>query len=70
MGFNEKKSTKTETLFKHKSKNELIKRITKKEKKIFVRHFDNKIKSTNTFNLLNFIKKRNQNIKLFFFNGC
>ena len=47
----------------------LSKEITKKEKKIFVKHFDNKIKSTNTFNLLKFIKKRNQNIKLFFLMG-
>jgi len=42
----------------------------KNEKKIFVRHFDNKIKSTNTFNLLNYIKKKNQKTKLFFLIGA
>ena len=36
----------------------LSKEITKKEKKIFVRHFDDKTKSNNTFDLLNFIKKK------------
>ena len=48
----------------------LSKEITKKEKKIFVEYFDNKIKSINTFNLLNYIKKKNQKAKLFFLIGA
>ena len=48
----------------------LSKKMTKKEKKIFVRYFDDKIKSINTFNLLNYIKKKNQKAKLFFLIGA
>jgi len=48
----------------------LSKKMTKNEKKIFVTHFDDKIKSTNTFNLLNYIKKKNQKTKLFFLIGA
>ena len=47
----------------------LSKEITKKEKKVFVRYFDDKIKSINTFNLLNYIKKKNKKTKLFFLIG-
>ena len=48
----------------------LSKEITKKEKKIFVKYFDDKIKSINTFDLLNFIKKKNKKAKLFFLIGA
>ena len=48
----------------------LSKEITKNEKKIFVKYFDDKIKSINTFNLLNYIKKKNQKAKLFFLIGA
>ena len=48
----------------------LSKEMTKKEKKIFVRYFDDKVKSINTFNLLNYIKKKNQKTKLFFLMGA
>ena len=44
----------------------LSKEITKKEKKIFVRHFDDKTKSNNTFDLLNFIKKKIKKQNYFF----
>ena len=53
-----------------KTRISLSKKITKKEKKIFVKYFDDKIKSINTFDLLNFIKKKNQNAKLFFLIGA
>ena len=49
-----------------KARINLSKKVTKKEKKIFVRYFDDKVKSINTFNLLNFIKRKNQKAKLFF----
>ena len=48
----------------------LSKEMTKKEKKIFVRYYDDKIKSISTFNLLNYIKKKNQKTKLFFLIGA
>ena len=47
----------------------LSKKMTKKEKKIFVKYYDDKVKSINTFNLLNYIKKKNQKTKLFFLIG-
>jgi len=52
-----------------KARINLSKKVTKKEKKIFVRYFDDKVKSINTFNLLNFIKRKNQKAKLFFLIG-
>ena len=53
-----------------KARINLSKEMTKNEKKIFVRYFDDKIKSNNTFDLLNFIKKKNQKAKLFFLIGA
>ena len=53
-----------------KTRINLSKKITTKEKKIFVKYFDNKIKSINTFNLLSFIKKKNKKAKLFFLIGA
>jgi len=52
------------------SRIKLSKVITKKEKKIFVKYYDNKIKSTRTYDLLNYIKNRNINAKLFFLIGA
>jgi len=48
----------------------LSKKMTKNEKKISVKYLDDKIKSINTFNLLNYIKKKNKNTKLFFLIGA
>ena len=53
-----------------KARINLSKKITRKEKKIFVRYYDDKIKSINTFNLLNYIKKKNKKTKLFFLIGA
>ena len=39
-----------------KERMKLSKEITKKNKKINIKYFDGKIRSTNTFNLLNYIK--------------
>ena len=65
-----KKSFEKKTLFKNQIKNKIIKKITRKEKKIFVRYFDDKIKSNNTFDLLNYIKKKHKKIKLYFLIGA
>ena len=41
----------------------LSRRLIENEKKISVQYLDDKIKSSNTFNLLNYIKKENQKMK-------
>ncbi len=48
----------------------LSKKITIDEKKIFVQFLDDRLKSNNTFNLLNYIKKKNQKMKLYFLIGA
>ena len=48
----------------------LSKDIIKSQKKIFVKYLDNIIKSRNTFDLLNYLKKNNKKIKLFFLIGA
>jgi len=53
-----------------KKRIKLAKKITIKEKKIYVRYYDNKIKSNNTFKLLNYIKKKNKKKKIFFLIGA
>ncbi len=54
---------------KAKKRIELSKKITKRERKIFVQYLDDKIKSKNTFDLLNHIKSKNKKAKLFFLIG-
>ena len=49
---------------------ELSKKITAKNKKIFTFFLDDKYKLNNTFNLLNYLKKKNKNSKLFFLMGA
>ena len=53
-----------------KSRISLSKKITKNENKIFVKYFDDKIRSINTFNLLRYIKKNNKKNNLFFLIGA
>jgi len=48
----------------------LSKNITKENKKIFVSYFDSKIRSNNTFNLLNYIKNKNKKSELYFIIGA
>ena len=55
--------------FKIKERIKLSKKITKKDKKIFVKYFDSKIGSSNTFNLLNYLKKKTK-ADLFFLIGA
>jgi len=52
-----------------KKRIKLSKKITYKERKIFIWFLDNKIKSNNTFDLLNYIKKKIKNTKLYFLIG-
>ena len=48
----------------------LSKKITSKNKKIFVQYLDSKIKSINTFDLLNHIKRKTKKAKLYFLIGA
>jgi nicotinate-nucleotide adenylyltransferase len=48
----------------------LSRKITKNVKKILVRYLDDKVKSSSTYNLLKYIKKNNQNLKLYFLMGA
>ena len=48
----------------------LSKYITKSQKKIFVAYLDDKIKSSNTINLLKYIKTKNKKASLFFLMGA
>jgi len=55
---------------KIKTRIKLAKKITKKEKKIFIQYLDNKIKSHSTFDLLNYLKKNQKKTKMFFLIGA
>ena len=54
---------------KLKERMKLSKEITKREKKINIKYFDEKIGSTSTFNLLNYIKRKTK-ADLFFLMGA
>ena len=63
-----KNPLKNKPYLKLKKRIKLSKEITKKNKKISVKYFDEKIKSASTFNLLNYIKKKTK-ADLFFLMG-
>ena len=65
-----KNPLKKKPYLKIKTRIKLAKNITSKEKKIFVQYFDNKIKSNNTFDLLNHLKRKQKKTKLFFLIGA
>ncbi len=56
--------------FNIKKRIQFSKKITKNEKKIHVKYFDSKIKSSKTFDLISYLKKRNKKAKLFFLMGA
>ena len=64
-----KNPLKNKPYLKIKERIKLSKQIVKKNKKISIKYFDEKIGSTNTFNLLNYIKKRTK-ADLFFLMGA
>ena len=65
-----KNPLKKKPYLKIKTRIKLAKMISSKEKKISVQYFDNKIKSNNTFNLLNYLKKKQKKTELFFLIGA
>ena len=64
-----KNPLKNKPLLKIEERIKLSKKITKKNKKITVKYFDDKIGSANTFNLLNYLKKKTK-ADLFFLIGA
>ena len=64
-----KNPLKNKPYLKLKERMKLSKEITKKNKKISIKYFDEKIRSASTFNLLNYIKS-NTKADLFFLMGA
>ena len=48
----------------------LSKKLTKNNKKIYVRYYDDKIKSSSSFKLLSYIKNKNKKTNIFFLIGA
>ena len=65
-----KNPLKKKPYLKIKTRIKLSKKITSKNKKIFVHCFDDKINSVNTFDLLNYIKSKQKRTKLYFLIGA
>jgi nicotinate-nucleotide adenylyltransferase len=65
-----KNPLKSKPFLSKKKRIKLSKKITKNEKKIFVKDLESKIKSTNTFDLLNYINIKNPKEKIFFIVGA
>ncbi len=63
-----KNPLKKKPYFNERIRIKLSKKITQNNKKIFVKYYDDKIKSSNTFKLLSYIK--NKNIEMFFLIGA
>ena len=64
-----KNPIKNKPYLKIKERIKLSKKITKKEKKITIKYFDDKIRSTSTFDLLNYLEKKIK-ANLFFLIGA
>jgi len=65
-----KNPIKKKPYLKIKDRIKLSKKITKKEKKIFVQFLENKIKSSSTFDLLKYLKKKYLKHELYFLIGA
>jgi len=65
-----KNPLKKKPYLKIKERIKISKAITKKEKKISVRYYEDKIKSINTFDMLRYIKKNEKTAKIFFLIGA
>ena len=60
---------KSKPYFSIKKRYQLSKKILKNEKKIQIKYLENRVKSQNIYNLLNYLKKREKNIKFYFLMG-
>ncbi len=65
-----KNPLKKKPLLNLKTRIKLSKKVAIKEKKILVQYLDKKIKSTKTFNLLKYMKNKNQKKEIYFFIRC
>ena len=65
-----KNPIKKKPYLKIKDRIKLSKKITKKEKKIFVQFLENKIKSSSTFDVLKYLKKKYLKHELYFLIGA
>ena len=65
-----KNPLKSKPFLPKKERIKLSRKITKNEKKIFVKNIEKKVKSTNTFDLLNYINIKNPKEKIFFIVGA
>ena len=65
-----KNPLKKKPYLKEKIRIKLSREITKKNKNIFVKYFDDKLKDSTTFSLLSFIKRKNTKANLFFLIGA
>ena len=65
-----KNPLKKKPLLNLKTRIKLSKKVAIKEKKILVQSLDKKIKSTKTFNLLKYIKNKNQKKEIYFLLGA
>ena len=61
---------KLKSLFNLKERMSIAKKITKKYNFISVAFYENKIRSNKTIDLVNYIKKKNKNYKLYFLMGA
>ncbi len=53
-----------------KTRTTLSKKITRRERKIFVQNLESKVKSINTFDLLKYMKSKNKKLKIYFLIGA
>ena len=61
---------KKKPFFNIKTRIKLSKKLTKNEKKISIKYFDDKVKSRKTLSLLKYIYKKNKNKKIYFLMGA
>ena len=61
---------KKQSSLKLKSRINFAKKITKKEKFIKIKFYEKKIKSNKTINLINYVKKNNKKLDIFFIMGA
>ena len=65
-----KNPLKSKPHFDIKKRKKFSKKISVKEKKIFVKFLEDKVKSNNTYDLLKYIKNKNKKIKIYFIIGA
>ena len=70
MGYNKKNPFKNKSKLNLNARIKYAKKIKKKEKFIKIEFFENKIKSNKTINLINYFKKINKKLDIYFIMGA